>query len=362
MEKKKEILTIVLPSVIIFGLSVIGLFLPDRNYSDAERRGLATSPQLSAESVASGKYQEKFETYALDQFPFRDFFRKTKAYTNYYVFLNKDNNGYYKKMGHIAKIEYPLNEAKLMASLKKQQDIYTQFIKDSNCKIYTSVIPDKNYYLAPTCGYLSMDYDKYVETVIENETYAQYIDIFDCLNLDSYYYTDPHWKQEKIRPVTERLCKAMGNKKESETEYELCETHVPFMGAYYEQACLPAKPDEIKYLNNKIIQQCKVTYYDADINKNVGVYDTGKLDKKDPYEMFLSGAQALIEIENPDCYSPKELVMFRDSFGSSLAPLFIDSYSKITLVDIRYVNPEKLGQLIDFNSQDVLFIYSTMTF
>ena len=71
------------------------------------------------------------------------------------------------------------------------------------------------------------------------------------------------------------------DKKESETEYELCETHVPFMGAYYEQACLPAKPDEIKYLNNKIIQQCKVTYYDADINKNVGVYDTGKLDKKD---------------------------------------------------------------------------------
>ena len=88
-----------LSSVIIFGLSVIGLFLPDRNYSDAERRGLATSPQLSAESVASGKYQEKFETYALDQFPFRDFFRKTKAYTNYYVFLNKDNNGYYLSCG-----------------------------------------------------------------------------------------------------------------------------------------------------------------------------------------------------------------------------------------------------------------------
>ena len=32
----------------------------------------------------------------------------------------------------------------------------------------------------------------------------------------------------------------------------------------------------------------------------------------------------------------------------------------MTLVDIRYVQPELLGQLLDFHGQDVLFLYSTL--
>ena len=30
------------------------------------------------------------------------------------------------------------------------------------------------------------------------------------------------------------------------------------------------------------------------------------------------------------------------------------------LVDIRYLQPELLGQLLDFHGQDVLFLYSTL--
>ena len=52
-------------------------------------------------------------------------------------------------------------------------------------------------------------------------------------------------------------------------------------------------------------------------------------------------------------------MIFRDSFGSSLAPLLIESYDKITLVDIRYIQSGMLGNFIDFDSQDVLFIYSS---
>ena len=55
----------------------------------------------------------------------------------------------------------------------------------------------------------------------------------------------------------------------------------------------------------------------------------------------------------------KELIIFRDSFGSSIAPLLIDGYSKITLVDIRYLHPNILESYIEFDSQDVLFLYST---
>jgi len=38
--------------------------------------------------------------------------------------------------------------------------------------------------------------------------------------------------------------------------------------------------------------------------------------------------------------------------------LLLSSYSKITLVDTRYISPTILGNYIDFSNKDVLFIYS----
>ena len=68
---------------------------------------------------------------------------------------------------------------------------------------------------------------------------------------------------------------------------------------------------------------------------------------------------ALISIENPNAKTDRELVMFRDSFGSSIAPLLAEDYAKITLVDIRYLPVERIGNYINFKDQDVLFLYST---
>ena len=52
--------------------------------------------------------------------------------------------------------------------------------------------------------------------------------------------------------------------------------------------------------------------------------------------------------------------MFRDSFGSSLVPLLLEDYAKVTLVDIRYVSSAKLDSFLDFHGQDVRFLYSTL--
>ncbi|MDD6212114.1 MAG: hypothetical protein PUB22_03050, partial [Clostridiales bacterium] len=56
----------------------------------------------------------------------------------------------------------------------------------------------------------------------------------------------------------------------------------------------------------------------------------------------------------------EELIIFRDSFGSSLAPLLTGNYKSIYLVDIRYIEPDYLDEFIDFNNKDVLFLYSTL--
>ena len=38
----------------------------------------------------------------------------------------------------------------------------------------------------------------------------------------------------------------------------------------------------------------------------------------------------------------------------------LEQYREITLVDIRYLSPERLGKLLDFTDCDVLFLYSSL--
>ena len=53
-------------------------------------------------------------------------------------------------------------------------------------------------------------------------------------------------------------------------------------------------------------------------------------------------------------------MIFRDSFGSSMAPLLVQDYAKVTLLDLRYVIDSKLvGRWINWSDQDVLFLYCT---
>ena len=99
--------------------------------------------------------------------------------------------------------------------------------------------------------------------------------------------------------------------------------------------------------------------YDYENNQEIPVYDYEKEHGNDMYEIFLGGSLSLVTIENPKADTEKELILFRDSFGSSIAPLLAEGYSKVTLVDLRYLRWERLNQFIDFTDQDVLFLYST---
>ena len=135
----------------------------------------------------------------------------------------------------------------------------------------------------------------------------------------------------------------------------------PFYGVYYNQSGLRVPTDELIYLTSDIIDGCTVTNYDTGKAVSKPVYDMSKADSADLYEVFLSGTVAVSVLENPAATEKNELILFRDSFGSSIAPLMLSGYSKITVVDIRYIASSALRGVVDFENADtVLFLYSTV--
>lgn len=356
--KTKNIVITVLMAVLVFGFFAWNLAKEEDVFSESERRALALFPELTLENVVSGEFMEDFESFTLDQFPLRDTFRSIKALCSHYIFLNMDNNDVIITDGHISKLEYPLREDMLSNAADKFNSIYESMIKDTSANVYLSVIPDKNMFIANESGHLMLDYEEVASYMQNSMNYAEYINVMPLLSAEDYYYTDSHWKQENIVDVAETLADGMNTQFSGKFTVNTLDN--PFYGTYYGQAALPFEPDTIKYLTNDATENCTVYSYETGMPEEVPVYNMENANGKDPYEMFLSGNQALLVIENPLAESDRELVVFRDSFGSSLTPLLIQSYSKITVVDIRYIYPQMLKNMVNFEDADVLFIYSTV--
>ncbi len=352
MEKNRNIIQISVVAVVFVVLVGMVFLKPDTEYSKAERRNLKQQPELSAESVLNGHFMSEFEAYSLDQFPFRDNFRSLKAITS----LKLDNNDLYVSDGSIVKMEYPLNEASIKRAGERFKNIYDMYLKDNGCDVYLSIIPDKNYFYAKDSGHLQMDYETLVSKMVTDNSYMTYVDVFPLLSKQDYYLTDTHWKQEKIADVAEKILLAMGNK--VETGYQTVQLEGDFYGVYYGQAARTLKPDKIKILTNDTIKN--LTSFDYENSKNIPIYDLTKMEEADPYELYVGGPVSLVTIENPKADGEEELIVFRDSFGSSIAPLLAQGYKKVTLVDIRYIQPVMLEKYIDFKDKDVLFLYSTL--
>ena len=356
--KKARSFGMALLVLIWIGLTGLLWFGPRKDSSDAERRPLAQMPEISVETLLNGKFMTAFEDYTLDQFPLRDRFRQLKALTHYYVFGQKDNNEIYIADGHAAQMEYPLDEGSVDRALKQFQKVYDRYLKDSGSRIYTTVIPDKGYYLAEENGYLALDYEKMFAQVQSGMPWAEYVDITACLGIGNYYYTDTHWRQEYILVVAKALSQAMGVTYPRIEDFTQTLLERPFYGVYYGQAALPMKSEPMYILENELLDGCSVFNYTT--GKTAPVYDMEKLYSKDQYEVFLSGAQSLLRIDNPKGDPDKRLILFRDSFGSSLAPLLVQNYGQVILVDIRYIMVENLGRFVDFQNADVLFMHSSL--
>lgn len=339
-------------------LTAFAWFGPAQERSESERRDLAQMPELTWDSILDKTFMERFEDYSLDQFPLRDSFRTVKATFLYDVLQQTDNNGYFIKDGYIAKQTYPLSQPSVNHALNCFNRIYDKYLAESDCKVYLSVIPDKAYFLAQASGYPTMDYESLLAQLDERMDWATYIDITDQVTLEDYYRTDTHWKQENLLPVAQTLCGGLGVQAPGEGDFTEEKLDKPFYGVYYGHAAMPMEAETITLLHSDVLDGC--TVFDHETGKNIGIYNMEKLDGADPYEVYLSGTKALLTIENPNATTDRELILFRDSFGSSIAPLLVQGYKSVTLVDIRYVNLDFIDRFVTFENQDVLFLYSTL--
>lgn len=331
---------------ILFIFFALGIIFKDQKISLLERRYLTTKETLNKDPFTN------LDVYLSDQFPFRNTFLSLYSFFDRVILGNKENNNIYKKGKVLIEKNYPLQEKNIEKFSQKINTIAEKYLNKDN-RVFYALLPDKSYFLEEK-EYQKLDFQKLIKKV-EKEIVLPYIDLIPLFQLQDYYNTDIHLKQEAYQKVVEVLAKNY-NFSLQNIFWEQQKNN-NFYGSSYAKGAYFAKPEELNFYTNAWTEQADVWHLEYGKKK---VYNQEELASLDAYNIFLSGPSAYVEINSPNALSEKELILFRDSFGSSLAPLLLPYYKKITLIDLRYTSMDKIEQYLDFNHQDVLFLYSTL--
>ena len=263
----------------------------------------------------------------------------------------------YVYQGYAVTTEAGYDQKSLDYAALKFQQLYDSYLTGNDGHIYLSVVPDKGSFTAPPEGYTPASAQETADTLLAQLDFVQYVDIAPGLMLEDYYRTDPHWRQECLVATAQTLAQAMDVPLAGDFQENAID--VPFYGAYAEKAGEPLVADTLRYLTGEVLDAC--TVYDYETDAREPLYDLAAVETDTPYDLYLQGSRSLLRIDSPLSATDRTLVVFRDSFGSSLIPLLAESYRTIYAVDIRYLSSQMVGRFLSFDgSEDVLFLYSTM--
>lgn len=346
--------------IFIFGMSAMHILTQDNEYSFLERRSLAEIPFSDLNLIRNGEVSESIEKYLLDHFPYRDLFRSIKAGTDLLLLHRSDINGIYSHQGSLFKTEYPLRKNKVEQAAELIESLSDDMLADLNS--FYAVIPDKSFYISEDKKHPQLDQNR-IEALMNNTIQAStMLALSSELSAGHYYKTDLHWDQSRLPDIASFLADKMGRDSIGElSDYE-ANIYSPFLGAWYGRWAVGHETDTLTWLSNELIETAEVyDHYDGSIHN---VYELDALQRPDAYDIFLNGTRPLLTItaEREVSGSPSKLYLFRDSFGSSLAPLMLAYYDEIVLIDLRYVSAAALDELIEITpGADALFLLSTMT-
>jgi hypothetical protein len=99
----------------------------------------------------------------------------------------------------------------------------------------------------------------------------------------------------------------------------------------------------------------------SEITEHDSLYFLEFLDKKDKYAVFMGLNSPIMDIVT-DTDSDKSLLIFKDSFAHCMIPFLTNHYSRITVLDMRYLNVD-IREFVELEEyEQILFVFEAPNF
>lgn len=179
-----------------------------------------------------------------------------------------------------------------------------------------------------------------------------------------YYRTDHHWTSLGAFYAYNAAAKSLGYSALGYGSFNIETASSEFRGTLFSKTLDDRiTPDEMTYFHpSSGEQKIKMTCNSGSgINTYDSLYVREFLDQKDKYSSFTGSNVPIVDIRT-EVDNGKSLLVIKDSYAHSLVPFLANHYSRITMVDMRYINSD-LNMFVDLDSYDqALFMYNAITF
>ena len=337
--------------------TLAGLIMPDRYYSEREKRNLTQKPQFTFADFSSGKFGDNLESYLTDQVPLRDGWVTMKTYMELAVGKRESGSVY------ICKDKFLMD--KFTAYSKKQLAANAAALADLQEKLAAEGI-SMNTILVPMAAQMLTDKLPAYAPVADYAAILQVLadagvdttDVFSVLATHSseniYYRTDHHWTSlgayyaycawRGIEPTADEW-----------TQEVLCDN---FYGTTWNKVPLPSVPAEeitawYKHKNRSVS-------YNSGEYETDSIYERKYLDGNDQYAVFLNSNQAQTVIEGSGKCG--KLLLIKDSYGNTFSQFPVEYYAEVRVLDLRFFKGNVAEYAKENGITDTLVLYGTQNF
>ncbi len=348
---------------VLIGTQAAFWLLPQRSFSENEKRVLAQKPVISTESIADGSLFQNVEQYLSDHFPGRDGWVGANAYLE-----QAEGRGAVSSIVRGADgwlFPAPISDDRQI--LQDNMQAITAFAQAQSVPVYLMAVPTAGAVVEDKLPDLHLDYpdaDMLEQARRSAGDSLHWLDVMEDFSTAEerdklYYSTDHHWTTEGAYRAYRLLMQEMGESSVARDVFSV--ERVPdFYGTSYSKSGLwLTPPDEIELWTDPDLQAVTSVH---DGNRREPIVQQGMLfrdylDQADKYPVFLSGNHARIHIET-NAESDKRLLVVKDSYAHALAPFLAEEYRTIDLIDLRYFKRQTISDWMQEHPVDeVLLVY-----
>lgn len=359
-----SVLIMLFCGLLIF-FSLYGFFVPDREMSENENRVLAKMPAFTVQGLFDGSFMKDFESYLTDQFPFRDEAVYIKSFTERLWGKTEENGAYIGKDGFLFDGQTSYDEERMAAVAKsvsafakKNKKLKTVFaLVPNSTYIYSEKLPEnlelpnQKKQIADFYGKLG----KYVSTIDAVSTLLR-----EKSNHQVFYRTDHHWTTRGAYSVFKEIMNSYGFKPKDKN-FKFYTVSNSFEGTLKAKCTSQNSVDSVEICSPKKSAGTFFIEFSGKSKKRSGFYFEDKLEGKNHYEVFLGGNYAKLTVTTK-VEEGRKLLVIKDSFANCLLPMLTPYFSKIVVVDPRYMTESVQKVMQDDDFTDILFLYNANTF
>lgn len=365
MKKRRIYPTALLLFGFVAAVTLSDLANPVRAFSEMENRELKTSSQFTMSRLFKGDFQSQYEKVVADQFVGRDEWITLKSMTESALLKTENNGVIYGKNGALFGKLTSYNQEQLTKNIG-----FLQQFAEKHDNVTFGVIPSGYTYSTDQLprGSGQIDQMPIIEDIQKSlDDSIQWFDVAGLLAAQKseslYYNTDHHWRGTTAYLAYTALCEQFELEPVAEEELTLREVE-DFYGSYFSK-CKKAgtKPDTLTFYDLPFQVAATVDGAQKD-----GWYDAAQLEKRDKYGAFLYGNGGLTILSRADSQTKdtnsetSRLLLIKDSFSNALAPLFLNNFDEVYIVDLRSypMGMTKLCEETDFDEIVVLYNFENL--